>query len=324
MNITITSCLYDIRKKEGSTCNDNKKIQDYLLLSRHMLSVRLPMVIFTDEEYIMDYVCKTRGEYGLSDMTIVKMVPFHHTIFYKDLDVLKNRMKDFNILNWNKEKDTPLYVLLNNNKFDFLQRTIDTNPFQTEFFFWMDMGIQHCTNATEEEWSDITGTWVSFIEADRTHIHQLRIHTVLKQADMKWKEYFNVIYHHIAGGLFGGYKECMKEYIRMFHDQWKKILYQEGWWQLDEAVMTIITETYPEKFRFFYGDYDGLLSNFIHSKKSFHLVLQTAQRFLDARNYKQAKSVLDTLDMRYLQKTGYYHTAIQMKTYNEFCLQHST
>lgn len=294
--LTLVSCLYDIRQKENSSASSLRRLQDYLSLSMPMLSVSLPMVIYTDDERIVEHVYKTRLHRGLLEKTWIVRLPFEHTFFYKDLDTLKERMNTFPIHNWNKEKDTPLYVLLNNNKFDFLERTIQSNPFQTEFFLWMDMGIQHCTNATEEEWKNVSQSWPQFINLDKQHIHQLRIHTVLKRKEETWKDYFQFIYHHVAGGLFGGYRDCLVDYIRLFKETWNTILYEEGWWQLDEAVMTIITENYPEKFRFFYGDYDGLLSNFIHTKKSFFLVFQTAQRYLESQDFSKTIHVLDSID----------------------------
>jgi hypothetical protein len=278
-----------------------------------MLSVRLPMVIFTDEESIVKHVYKTRFDYGLIHMTFIIRLPFEETFFYKDIDVLKQRMEEFKIVNWNKDKDTPMYVLLNNNKFDFLKRTMEINPYNSEFFFWMDMGIQHCTEATEKEWSDISEVWPAFIQQDKSHIHQLRISTVLKPDDMSWKDYFRMIYHNVAGGMFGGHKDMVEEYITLFKDQWHKIIHEEKWWQLDEAIMTIITETYPEKFRFFHGDYDGLLSNFIKSKKSFPLVAQTSKRYLDANNYNLADSVLSAVDFDCLIDSEYYGMILSLK-----------
>lgn len=317
-NLTIITCLYDIRKKEGSTPQSIHTINDYLELSKHMLQVHLPMVIFTDEENITRHISKVRTGYGLLDKTVIINLPFEETFFYKDLNVLKERMNQYSIVNWNKEKDTPLYVLLNNNKFDFLQRAMQLNPFHTNFFLWMDMGIQHCTKATKDEWMEVSKSWPSFICQYRDRIHKLRIHTTTKPENMTWKDYFKMIYHHVAGGLFGGHKDCLYEYIQLFKQQWETILYKEKWWQLDEAVMTILTDTYPDKFRFFYGDYDGLISNFIKSKKSFHLVFQTAQRHLDSKKYHLVTHVLDTIDMNDLVGTEYQERYFNMMVCNDF------
>lgn len=303
--VTITTCLYDIRKKESNSLNS---LTSYLEYSKKMLSIRLPMVIYSDEEDIISHVYKTRLEYGLIEKTIIIRLPFEETFFYKDLDMLIQRMTEFYIVNRNHDKDTPLYVLLNNNKFDFLHRTMTLNPFQTEFFLWMDMGIQHCTNASWEEWEQIWKRWPLFLCQNEKKIHQLRIHTVQKPPDMSWKEYFHVIYHHVAGGVFGGHKDCLLEYIHLFQTQWHQILYEEEWYQLDEAIMTILAETYPEKFRFYYGDYDGILSNFIVSKKSFYLVLQTAQRFLESGQEDLFQTVMTQIDTQSVQNSPYHGT----------------
>lgn len=303
--ITITTCLYDIRKREGSTSTSITHIKDYLKWSRYTLSVRLPMVVYAEEETIVEHVYKLRKDLGLLEQTLIVRLPFEKTFFYKDLDMLMFRMKQFPLTNMNQEKDTPLYVLLNNNKFDFLFRTMNMNPFQTEYFLWMDMGIQHCAKATDAEWNEIHSSWFPFMSREKDKIHQLKIHNVSKPRHVCWKDYFQTIYHHVAGGLFGGHRDCIMEYRQLFLDQWHRMLYQEEWWQLDEAIMTILTETYPEKFRFFYGDYDGIITNFINTRKSFALVLQMAQWHLEARQYEMASHVLHSIDTNSIQNTCY-------------------
>lgn len=301
--ITLTTCLYDIRKKEGSTSSTITHIKGYLELGRHMLSVRLPMVIYTDEELIVKHVYRVRKELGLLEQTLIVRLPFENTFFYKDLEILKKRMSEFKLTNMNAEKDTPLYVLLNNNKFDFLLRTMNANPFQTDYFVWMDMGIQHCAQATVHEWEEIQHTWLGLLTSEKGKIRQMKIHNVSKPNHVQWKHYFQTIYHHVAGGLFGGHQDCMYDYIKLFRDQWHRMLHVEEWWQLDEVVMTILTETYPEKFSFFYGDYDGIITNFVRTRKSFGLVLRMAQWHLDARQYNTARRVLCSIDKEKIQGT---------------------
>lgn len=301
--ITITTCLYDIRKREGSTSTTITRLKDYLEWSRYTLSVRLPMVVYADEETIVEHVYKFRKELGLLEQTLIVRLPFEQTFFYKDLEMLLFRMKHFPLTNMNQEKDTPLYVLLNNNKFDFLFRTMRMNPFQTDYFLWMDMGIQHCAKATETEWNEVDSFWFPFMSQEKDKIHQLKIHNVSKPRNVCWKDYFQTIYHHVAGGLFGGHRDCMYEYRQLFLDQWHRMLYQEEWWQLDEAIMTILTETHPQKFRFFYGDYDGIITNFIHTRKSFALVLQMAQWHFESGQYDMARHILQSIDTHSIQKT---------------------
>ena len=305
--VTIATCLYDIRgreKESGLVVEENeesrkkqlRKLEEYMELGKSMLSIQLPMVIYTDSEEIEARLKDIRCEYGLEDQTVIVSLPFQDTFFYKDLDVLEERMKEYKIGNMNSTKDTPLYVMLNNNKFDFLERTIASNPFQSDFFVWLDLGVQHCAKATEEEWACVASEWPPLLTQNTTQIHQLCIHTVTKAPSQSWKDYFRVIYHHRGGGLFGGHRDMLLQYSKRFKDLWYKIVEEEKWWQLDEALMTIITEEHPEDFRFFYGDYDGMITNFTESRRSWELVFQTAQRHLDGRKYALSEHVLQSLD----------------------------
>jgi 3-deoxy-D-manno-octulosonate 8-phosphate phosphatase (KDO 8-P phosphatase) len=47
-----------------------------------------------------------------------------------------------------------MYIILNNNKFDFIQSAIEVNPYNSSHFIWMDFGINHVALNTEKisEW----------------------------------------------------------------------------------------------------------------------------------------------------------------------------
>lgn len=291
MELTLVTCLYDIRKKEGGEM-DTRGLSEYLELGRHVMDIDLPIIVYTDSEEVREVVTEQRK--GREDKTMVVWLPIEDTFFYKDMDVLTTRMTEFPIANMNPKKDTPLYVTLNNDKFDFLERSIKENPFSSEYFMWIDFGIRHC--AGEGDYNALMRDWVPFLKRHEGLIHHLRIHTVVKSSSATWKDYFGFIYHHIAGSMFGGGTQALLEYIELYKEQWRVILYEEKWWQLDEAVMTILTETHPDRFRFWYGDYDGLLTNFIQTRRSWNLVFQTAQRYLDNRDYHRSENVLATMD----------------------------
>lgn len=298
---TIVSCLYDIRSRESSMIEDEgetiKTIDDYLEHGRHMLSVPFPMVIYTDSQYIFKEVQQHRSELGLAEKTRIVLLPLEETFFYPYQDRLRQLQlcTEFKIHNLSPKKDTPLYVIVNNNKFDLLDRTLTDNPFSTNFFLWMDFGIQHCAHSTPEEWQAIARDWPPILTANSSQIHQLCIHAVARPPSMSWREYFQIIYHHRAGGLFGGHRTPLLEYIRLFKHKWDQIL-NEGWWQLDEAIMTIITEEHPTMFRFWYGDYDGLISNFVHSQRSWRCVFAMIQHHLQSADYEKSEQILQTLD----------------------------
>lgn len=316
---TIITCLYDIRARETRQEEGEEEVRsvmNYLELGKSMLGVDLPMIIYTDSETIKEAIVAIRSD--MADKTSVIMLPLEETIFYKDLGAIEEAMKTHSIVNRNKKKDTPLYVILNNNKFDFLERAIAANPFATEYFLWMDFGIQHCAKASPQDWIEVAEKWPAFMARHPDKIHHLRIHTVTKNPNISWKEYFSFIYHHVAGSCFGGRSEKVLEYSTTFQETWHEVLHKEKWYQLDEAIMTIITERFPERFRFWYGDYDGLIVNFLETRRSLPLVFQTAQRHLDARRYEESEKVLQTLDKLMRDDHPEFLRYLQMRICNDF------
>lgn len=225
-------------------------------------------------------------------------------------------MKHFEIKNRNPKKDTRDYILLQNNKMDFLWRAIQENPFQSEFFFWIDFGIQTCANVPSSDFTFIKN-WESLLRKYQDKIHHLKISPVKKPKELQWKDYFQNIHHNIAGGFFGGSGEKLKLYIQQFYHLWHQIL-DEGWYQLDEAIMTILTEMFPDQFRFWYGDYEGILTNFLETKRSLPLVFNNIQWLLDKYQHKEADQWLESISVNSLQSKDLVHLFLDFKIQTDY------
>jgi hypothetical protein len=102
---------------------------------------------------------------------------------------------------------------------------------------------------------------------------------------------FQYIYHHTAGGLFSGSKDNLLKYCNLFKQKTEQI-YSENWYQIDEAVMTIVQRENPELFTLYYGDYQGIISNYIYPIRNIDLVLNCSQKCIDANNTRLAFDIL--------------------------------
>jgi len=265
---TIVTTFYNIRKFEEPVIinkNENiKKIENYLeLASKFILKLPYPLIIFVDpdDQYIIDYINKSRENY--KKITFQRKIKLKDTEYYKYFDKLKSLQEEYKILNLNKIKDTPLYITLTNNKFYFLENSININPFKSSHFIWMDFGINHCAKESE-----LIHEWIINIP---DKIKQLCIIPFLEK-DINYKNFFQNIHHHLASGIFSGSKENMLKYCNIFRDKTQQI-YNEGWYQLEEAVMTIIYKENPELFDLYYGDYGGIISNYVEVKHDIHIVV---------------------------------------------------
>ena len=162
-----------------------------------------------------------------------------------------------------------------------MEKTIELNPFNSSHFIWMDFGINHIAQNTEK-----IHEWINLVP---DKIKQLCINPYIENIDNK--QMFQYIYHHTAGGLFSGSKENMLKYIELFKKKTEQI-YNENWYQIDEAVMTMVQRENPDLFNFYYGDYKSIVSNYLKPIHDIELVIINAQKYIDANKTKEAFEVI--------------------------------
>jgi hypothetical protein len=207
--------------------------------------------------------------------------PFEETYYYKHLNKLSELQQKFNIVNGHIEHETPMYIILNNNKFDFIESAIQLNPFESSHFIWMDFGINHVALNTER-----IHEWICKIP---DKVKQLCINPYIENTPDK--QMFQCIYHHTAGGLFTGSASNLLQYAALFKNKTEQI-YAEDWYQIDEAVMTMVQRENPDLFSFFYGDYNGIISNYITPLHSVDIILRSVQKYIDANKTQEAFHIL--------------------------------
>jgi hypothetical protein len=258
---TIVTSIYNIRKTEINETN-TRNITKYLELANDfILSLPYPLIIFTDDNDIIDFLKEKRTNF--KEITTINKIAIENTEYYQYFDKLKELHSDYIIYNLDKNKDTPLYITLTNNKFYFLETAVKTNPFQSSHFIWMDFGINHCARNCEKihEW---------IIEVP-DKIKQLCINPFLEEVD-DYSIFFQYVYHHLASGVFSGSSENILKYCELFKEKTQQT-YNEGWFQLEEAIMTIIHRENPELFELYYGDYNGIISNYLTPIDNIDLII---------------------------------------------------
>ena len=279
---TIVTMFYDIREKECNISGSlyNHSFQRYFNFAKKFI-LQLPynLIIFTDNEEVINFIDIERKNY--KNITNIYKKLFEDTYYYKHLEQLKELQKKFNIINGHLEHETPMYIILNNNKFDFIESAIELNPFGSEHFIWMDFGINHVAQNSEN-----IHEWINNIP---DKIKQLCINPYIENVDNK--QMFQFIYHHTAGGLFTGSKENMLKYSKLFKEKTEQI-YSEDWYQIDEAVMTMVQRDNPDLFDLFYGDYPGIISNYLSPIHNIDLILTGCQKCIDSNKLQYAYHIL--------------------------------
>jgi mannosyltransferase OCH1-like enzyme len=276
---TIITMFYKIRDKESSNseCLLNHQVDRYLKYANEfILNLSCNLILFTDSDDIIEYIKNKRKE-----KLHIFNIPFEETYYYKHLHKLTDLQNKFNILNGHKDHETPMYIILNNNKFYFMEKAIELNPFNSNHFIWIDFGINHVAKNTEK-----INEWI-FRIPDK--IKQLCINPYIEDIDNKIM--FQNIYHHMAGGLFSGSKDNLLKYCNLFKQKTEQI-YLENWYQIDEAVMTMVQRENPDLFNLYYGDYTGIISNYLSPIHNIDLILRGSQKCIDNNKTKIAFDIL--------------------------------
>jgi hypothetical protein len=289
---TIVTAFYNIREMEENHVS-NRKVEDFLELAKNfILQLPYPLVIYIDTssgaDSIYEFIQQNRP---YPEKTLIVRESFKDTYFYKDIERIAELQKTYPIYNAILQHETPNYIVLNNNKFWWLEQTISKNPFSSERFLWMDFSINHVAKNPET-----IHTWFSSIPKK---IKQMCINPLVETND--YKEIFHIIHHHYAGGLFSGNAEYLLKYSDAFKKTTQKI-YDEQWYQIDEAVMTIVHNENPEWFDDFYGDYNGIIMNYNEPLdynepwKSWSCIYRGGDKCINHSNYDNAQKLLDYIE----------------------------
>lgn len=275
MSLTVVSAFYDIYHSYDI-------IETYFEYANFWSQLNHNVIIFTQSKFI-ERIIKLRCHY--INKTHIICQDMTETYFYATRDMLIHNMERFEILNLNPEKDTPDYILLNNNKFYWLKRAIDLNPFKSDYFMWLDFGISHV--------ADIDLSFYDWKIPDK--IRQMRISII---PTTNYIEYFKYIRHNTSGGLISGHKKYMTQYIDLFYKLWETIL-RDGWYQLDEALMAIIQDNNRHLFDLYYGNYKSTLANYRKCTIFDDCIEQFIKISLDKQRYDDAESVLTYLESNF-------------------------
>jgi len=267
---TLITMFYNIRKMDDDISDWHRSENTfYKFASEYILKLPIPLVICMepDNKELASLVQDIRTPLGLLDKTEIHFEKFENTYFHTYIPKLEENKKHYKIYNGNPRHETSRYITLNNNKFHFLEQVMKKNTFQSDRFIWMDMGINHVAQKPFHIFK-----WLFKIPYQ---IKQLCINPYLELEAPK--ELFHNIFHHTAGGLITGSSITLLKYIEYYKAKWVEIL-EDGWYQIDEAVMTIVQRENRDLFIFYYGDYEGIIANYFEPDLSMNLIMEGANK----------------------------------------------
>lgn len=251
---TIVTAFFDIHRE---TKGDGRRLAEYLEWIKHTLQLNCNLYIITESRFI-DFMKAARpAEYH--HKTVFKVDTIENAIFYKYLprmrEIINKQEYKSRIMHPNRVECTlPEYNVIQYSKFGWLLDAIQENFFQSNIFFWMDIGISRFF-----ENMNLSLEYPNSQTLERLLSRNMNGFIIQKRYDLEtFPINDNFIWRSdnlMKGGMFGGTSECIK---RM--NDYINLIFQEEMLDKDcvnneQIAITLLYNKYPNNFNLVEDNY---------------------------------------------------------------------
>ena len=227
----------------------------------------------------MDRLGRTK-KHGLLDKTAIYPIKLEDLPYFQ----LKERVHEARTRNPTRNgssiKDTANYIITIWSKFHFLRMIADKNPFGTTHIGWIDFGLTHVANTK----------YVDDLFTSIPDQFKILLMKWFVRSELNDPSYFDFYRGNIATGYFTAEKNNMLNVCSLFHDRAMDIL-KKGYGATEEQILPFLMDQYPDLFTFYYGDYDGILSNYQSQRISIPTTLMNLSYCVQKREFKKGLDI---------------------------------
>ena len=288
--------------------NEAKDINDVVNSIKTLLEMPC-YIIFNGDNITIPLMKEIRNKLGLTHLSIYCEFEVEKLWSFQFLDTVKKNREIY----WpTKDKRTSSEThLITCNKFDFVLKAIESNPFNTSKFCWIDAFLGENFNRVCENYNSYTLLHIMRNITDKFHI---QIHSVVDkkfiQPENK-KEYYNEYRSPVCGGLFSCGKEIgLRILVRLKEIVEKTTLMGYGHGE-EMFYLEVLDEFYDDIVRS-YGNYNNIFDNFIKTKKNILYILNVIiKNYISNKYYKEAFDCSKKL----LEQIESYELFVEWETY---------
>ncbi len=143
--------------------------------------------------------------------------------------------------NRNVEKDTAKYICLMNAKIEFLSMAIDLNPWNTDYYAWIDFNISHVFKNKPDTYSILSELRHKTVETD-----QIVIPGCWRDKCHDVDYLLNNVVWRFSGGVLLGHKTKLVEFYRVylenlstFLNKYGRIVWEVNFWAWLESTQNL-------------------------------------------------------------------------------------
>ena len=270
-DLTVVTGLWNIGRP-------GRDFDHYIEHFKKFLEIPIKMFIYVSQEYeylIWEKRTKENTHVKIADLNYIKHL---YNPFWDKTQSIRTDPKWFNQAGWLKESPQATLEYYNpivQSKMFLLNDATIWNPFNTEYFIWLDAGITNTVYDkffTENRALDniiphlSSFLFLSYPYETTTEIHGFDFKKMNKYAG-------ETVKYVCRGGLFGGKKEVINQANATYYSTLMQTL-NEGCMGTEESVFTILSYREPHIYRRYALDGNGLIVKFIQDLIDDKVVLE--------------------------------------------------
>lgn len=249
---TLVTAFVDLQKYDH---NNRKPSSEYLPKIEELLQYDGPMVIFCETD-MSSVLREIRLRHGKGDLTYVIVFNFYNLPFADRIEEM--RQMDFFPLGLNKHrKESYEYFVMTWNKIHFLKRALEVNPFESEGFAWIDIGITYVPGILI---NNVNDTLAELKKIMSSNFEKIRMGCMCETSEEEASNP-NLFYSERRSKLISGFISMPKELVNIFDSLISEEIgfcLKNGYFNLEEAIISRILAGNREYFEIYYGDYEDI------------------------------------------------------------------
>jgi hypothetical protein len=245
----LVTSLFNINREDMSG-NDGRTWEDYLLWFEKTLRLKSPMIVFCQDD-LVEFVEKRR-EYPTKIIThTVPEIPYYFLKDKIETIIFSEEYQSKIDVPQRIECQHPMYTVVQYSKFKWLDRAIQINPFDSEYFFWIDAGASRHFDGFDTNQNFPSQTSLdAFDQMGEKFLLQLNMEFY---ADLAYAETLNEDYLWnsraiTCGSFFGGKLEAVKKVNMEIHDILINKMINNKFVNNEQIALAYLLKTKPDLF----------------------------------------------------------------------------
>lgn len=242
IDTTIVTAFFDINREQQG---DGRKLEDYLEWIKKTLQLNCNLYVVTEQKFV-DFI-KTHRPKGYP--LFIKQDTIENASFYKyasQMEIIINSPEYKNKIAYPNRVECllPNYNVIQYSKFGWLELAIKENPYNSNYFFWMDIGISrffYNMNVGIEYPNNrdlLIKSNNKFLVQQREDLQNYNIDdTFIWKADNLFK-----------GGMFGGYKEIVLEVGKEVENIFINVMLKNNNVNNEQLALALLWKNKPQLF----------------------------------------------------------------------------